>query len=164
MLLSDSMLPTAQCSVNLVDSEVFRSKILTDPLPDVIVLRVSGVVKYFEKLRKPVRSSAVLGRAISLSCHTNLPERFVSEQNLFQKKFVLPAVAKIVLVQHSRPRSAHQILKSCPALINNSGPKSMFRIRVLLPLENELMEVRIRPPHNSLQSLVKIAQRDIPRD
>jgi hypothetical protein len=96
--LPDSMLPTTQFSVNLVHSKVFRSKILTDPLPDVIVFWVSGVLKYFKKLRKTVRSSAVLGRTISISRHTNLPERFVSEQNLFKQKLVLPAVAKIVLV------------------------------------------------------------------
>jgi hypothetical protein len=111
-----------------------------------------------------VRSSAILGRTISLSRHTNLPERFVSEQNLFKQKLVLPAVAKIVLVQQLRPRSADHIPKSRPLLVNNSGPKSMFRIRVLLSLENELMKVRIRPPRSSLQGLVEIAERNIPMD
>ena len=64
----------------------------------MLVLRVTRFLKCFKKLSKTGRSSAVLGRTISLSRHTNLPERFVSEQNLFKKKLVLPAVAKIVFV------------------------------------------------------------------
>jgi hypothetical protein len=164
MALPDSRLPTTQFSVNLVRAKVFRSKILTDPLHDAPVLRVTRFLKCFKKLSETGRPSAVLGWTISLSCYTNLPERFVSEQNLFKKKFVLPAVAKIVLVQQSRSRIADHVPKSCPVLINNSGPKSMSRIRVFLFLENELMKVGIRPPHNSLQGLVEIAERNIPMD
>lgn len=93
-----SVLPSTQFSVNLVRGEGFRCKILTSPLNDVIVLWVTGVLKYFEKLSKTVWSSAVFWRTISLSRHTNLLERIVSEQNLLKKKLVLPAVAKIVLV------------------------------------------------------------------
>ena len=96
--LPDSVLPPTQCSVNLVRGKVFRSKILTYPLTDVTVLRVTRCLKCFKKLSKTGRSSAVLGRTSSLSRHTNLLERFVSEQNLFKKKLVLPAVAKIVFV------------------------------------------------------------------
>ncbi len=92
------MLPSLQFSVDLVRCEVFRSKILTDPLTDVIVLWVTRVLKYFKKLSKTVRSSAVFGRTISLSRHTNLPERIVSEQYLFKKKLVLPTITKVVLV------------------------------------------------------------------
>jgi hypothetical protein len=40
----------------------------------------------------------------------------------------------------------------------------MFRIRVPLSLENELMTVRIRLPHSRLQGLVEIAERNIPMD
>jgi len=90
--------PAAQSSVNFVCGEGFRNKI-TDPLPDVIVLRVSGVLKCFEEFRKTGRASAVLGRTISLSCYTNLPEKFVSKQDFFKKKLVLPAVPEIVLIQ-----------------------------------------------------------------
>ena len=95
---ADLMLPTAQSSVNFVCGEGFRNKI-ADPLPDVIVLRVSGVLKHFEEFRKSGRASAVLGRTIPISRHTKLPKRFVSQQNFFEKKLVLPAIAKIVLVQ-----------------------------------------------------------------
>ena len=92
------MLPSLQFSVDLVRFEVFRSKILTDPLTDVIVLWVTRVPKYSKKLSKTVRASAVFGRTISLSRHTNLPERIVSEQYLFKKKLVLPTITKVVLV------------------------------------------------------------------
>ncbi len=68
-------------------------------IPDVIVLRVSGVLKCFKEFRKTGRASAVLGRTIPISRHTKLPERFVSKQNFFEKKLVLPSVAKMVLVQ-----------------------------------------------------------------
>jgi hypothetical protein len=40
----------------------------------------------------------------------------------------------------------------------------MFGIGVLLSLENELMEVGIRPPHNSLQGLVEFVESNIPMD
>jgi hypothetical protein len=92
------MLSTTQLSVNLVHGKTFRSKILTDPRFYVIVFWVTTVLEYFKKVSKALWSSAVFGRALARSCHTNLPERLVSDQNLFKQKFVLPAVTKIVLV------------------------------------------------------------------
>ncbi len=99
------MSPTTQLSVDLVRGEVFRSKILADPPADVIVLGVIGVPQCIEKLSKSLRSPTVLGRTISISRHTKLTERLVSEQNLFKKKVVLPSVTKIVLVQELHSRS-----------------------------------------------------------
>jgi len=92
------MLPTAQSSVNFVCGEGFRNKI-TEPLTDVLVTGLIGVLKCFEKLSKSLRSPAVFGWTTSLTRDANLLKRFVSEQNFFEKKLVLPAVPEIVLVQ-----------------------------------------------------------------
>jgi hypothetical protein len=97
-LLPDSMLPTAQSSVNFVCREEFRNKI-AEPVRDVLVTGVIGVLKCFEKLSKSLRSAAVFGWTTSLTCHANLLKRFVSEQNFFEKKLVLPAVPEVILVQ-----------------------------------------------------------------
>ena len=61
--------------------------------------RVIGVLKCFEKLSKSFWSAAVFGWAGSFSRNANLVKRFISEQNFFKKKLVLPAVPEIVLVQ-----------------------------------------------------------------
>jgi len=63
------------------------------------VIRVIGVVECLEKLCKSLRPSTVFGRTTSLTRHANLVKRFISEQNFFKKKLVLPAVPEIVLVQ-----------------------------------------------------------------
>ena len=103
--VNGSMSPTTQLSVDLVRGEGFRSKIFADPPADLIVLGVIGVPQCIEKLCKSLRSPTVLGRTISISRHTKLTERLVSEQNLFKKKVVLPSVTKIVLVQELHSRS-----------------------------------------------------------
>ncbi len=96
--LSHSMLPPTQSSVYFVYGEGFRNKI-TEPLTDVLVTGVIGVLKGFEKLSKPLRFAAVFGWTTSLTRHANLLKPFVSEQDFFDKKLVLPAVPEIVLVQ-----------------------------------------------------------------
>ena len=103
------------------------------------MIRVFSVLKGCEKLSKNFRTAAVFGWTGSFSRNANLVKRFISEQNFFKKKVVLPAITEIVLVQESRPWSADQVSKPRPLLINNSSPKSKFGIRVLLPLEDELM-------------------------
>jgi hypothetical protein len=97
-ILSESMLPTAQSSVNFVCGEGFRNKI-TEPLTDVRVTRVISVLKCFEKLSESLRFPAVFGWTTSLTRHANLLKRFVSLQNFFEKKLVLPAVPEVILVQ-----------------------------------------------------------------
>ena len=92
------MLPTAQSSVSFVCGEGFRNKI-TAPLTDVLVTGVIGVLKYFEKLSKSLRSAAVFRWTTSLTRHAKLLKQFVSEQDFFEKKLVPPAVPEIVLVQ-----------------------------------------------------------------
>jgi len=92
------MLPTAQSSVNFVCREEFRNKI-AEPVRDVLVTGMIGVLKCFEKLSKSLRSAAVFRWTTSLTCHANLLKRFVSEQNFFEKKLVLPAVPEVILVQ-----------------------------------------------------------------
>ena len=65
----------------------------------LIVTRVIGVLECFEKLCKSLRPTTVFGWTTSFARHTNLPKRFLSRQNFFKEKFVLPAVSEIVLVQ-----------------------------------------------------------------
>ncbi|MFZ3278932.1 MAG: hypothetical protein WA676_12150 [Candidatus Sulfotelmatobacter sp.] len=46
-----------------------------------------------------MRPSTVFGRATSFTRYAGLLKRFVSKQDFFKKKLVLPAVPEIVLVQ-----------------------------------------------------------------
>ncbi|MGB6404712.1 MAG: hypothetical protein WBF26_17870 [Candidatus Sulfotelmatobacter sp.] len=46
-----------------------------------------------------MRPSTVFGRATSFTSYASLLKRFVSKQDFFKKKLVLPAVPEIVLVQ-----------------------------------------------------------------
>ena len=61
--------------------------------------RVSGVLECLEKLCKSLRSPTVFGWTTSFTRHAYLLKRFVSKQDSFKKKLVLPAVPEIVLVQ-----------------------------------------------------------------
>ncbi|MGA8637910.1 MAG: hypothetical protein WBP98_12610 [Candidatus Sulfotelmatobacter sp.] len=61
--------------------------------------RVIGVLEGLEKLCKSLRPSTVFGRATSFTRYACLLKRFVSKQDFFKKKLVLPAVPEIVLVQ-----------------------------------------------------------------
>jgi len=63
------------------------------------VTRVSGVLECLEKFCKSLRSPTVFGWTTSLTRHAHLLKRFVSQQNFFKNKLVLPAVPEIVLVQ-----------------------------------------------------------------
>jgi hypothetical protein len=82
----------------LICREGFRDKI-AKPLTGVIMTRVLGVLECLEKLCKSLRPSTVFGRTTSLSCYADLLKRFVSNQNLFKKPLVPPAVPEIILVQ-----------------------------------------------------------------
>ena len=61
--------------------------------------RVIGVPECLEKVCKSLRPSTVFGRTTSLTRYACLLKRFVSKQDFFKKKLVLPAVPEIVLVQ-----------------------------------------------------------------
>ena len=63
------------------------------------MIRVIGVLECLEKLCKSLRSPTVFGWTTSLTRYACLLKRFVSQQNLFKEKLVLPAVPEIVLVQ-----------------------------------------------------------------
>ena len=63
------------------------------------MIRVFSVLKGCEKLSKEFRTAAVFEWTGSLSRNADLVKRFISEQNFFQKKLVLPAVPEIILVQ-----------------------------------------------------------------
>jgi len=52
-----------------------------------------------EKLCKSLRSPTVFGWTTSLTRRACLLKRFVSKQDFFKKKLVLPAVREIILVQ-----------------------------------------------------------------
>jgi hypothetical protein len=92
------MLPAPQSPVNLVRRERFRNKI-TEPLNDLLVTRVIGVLQCFEKLCKSLWSPAVFRRTTSITRHANLLKGFVAKQDLFKKELVLPTVPEIVLIQ-----------------------------------------------------------------
>ena len=92
------MFPAAQSSVNFLCRKGFGDKI-TKPLTGLIVTRVIGVLECLEKLCKSLRPSTVFGRTTSFTRHACLLKRFVSKQDFFKKKLVLPAVPEIVLVQ-----------------------------------------------------------------
>jgi hypothetical protein len=128
------------------------------------VLRVSGVLKCFKEFRKTGRASAVLGRTIPISRHTKLPERFVSKQNFFQKKLVLPAVQKSYSYNNLAPtvpiNFPSLVLFSFATLVPNSGS----RMRNPLSLHDKLMKVGIGPPHHRLQGPVQIAKRNLTRN
>ncbi len=61
------------------------------------MIRVFSVLKGCEKLSKNFRTAAVFGWTGSFSRNANLVKRFISEQNFFKKKVVLPAITEIVL-------------------------------------------------------------------
>ena len=61
--------------------------------------RVIGVLECLEKLCKSLRPSTVFGRTTSFTRHACLLKRFVSKQDFFKKKLVLPAIPEIVLVK-----------------------------------------------------------------
>ena len=61
--------------------------------------RVTGVLECLEKLCKSLRPSTVFGRTTSFTRYACLLKCFVSKQDFFKKKLVLPAVPEIVLVQ-----------------------------------------------------------------
>jgi hypothetical protein len=90
--------PTAQSSVNFICREGFRHKI-AKPLTGLIVTRVIGVLECLEKLCKTLRPSTVFGRTTSFTRHARLLKRFVSKQDFFKTKLVLPTVPEIVPVQ-----------------------------------------------------------------
>jgi hypothetical protein len=57
------------------------------------------VLERFKKLCKALRPSTVFRRTTSFTRYAHLLKRFVSTQDFFKKKLVLPAVPEIVLVQ-----------------------------------------------------------------
>ena len=91
-------------------------------------------------------------------------ERFVSKQDFFKKKLVLPAVPEIILVQQPRPHRPDQLPEPGPVLVCDLGPNSGSRIRDPLSLDNKLMKMGIRPPHHRLQGPVEMLERNITRN
>jgi len=87
-----------QSSVDFLGREGLRI-IVTEPLTDLIVTGVIGVPKCIEKLCKSLWPATVFGWTTSLSRDANLLKRFVSSQDFFKKKLVLPAVSEIILIQ-----------------------------------------------------------------
>jgi hypothetical protein len=97
-LRSGSTASTAQPSIDLIRVEGCRSKVIAKPFTNVLVLGMIFLLKCFKQLGKPRRSPGIFRWTLSLSRDTYLSKRFVSEQHVFEDKFVLPAVGKIVLV------------------------------------------------------------------
>jgi hypothetical protein len=87
--LSGQHLPTAQSSVDFVGREGFRN-IVAEPLTDLLVTRVIGVLECLEKLCKCVWPATVFGWTTPFTCHASLLKRFLSLQDFFKKKLVLP--------------------------------------------------------------------------
>jgi len=90
--------PAAQSSIYLIWGKGVTDKI-TKPLAGLIVAGMIGVLERSQKFCESLRPSTVFGRTTSFTCHACLLKRFVSQQNFFKKKVVLPAIPEIVLVQ-----------------------------------------------------------------
>jgi len=84
--------------VSFVCGKGLRNEI-AEPRTDLLVIRVTGVLECFEQLCKSLRSPTVFRWTTSFTRHAYLLKRFVSQQNFFKKKLVLPAVPEIVLLQ-----------------------------------------------------------------
>jgi len=87
-----------QPSIDVIRVEGPGSKVIAKPITSVVVLGMIFLLKCFEQLGKPRRSPGIFRWTLSLSRDTNLSKPFISEQHVFEDKFVLPAVAQIVLV------------------------------------------------------------------
>jgi len=97
--VSGSMTPTAALlSVSFICGKGLRNEI-AEPHTNLLVTRVTAVLECFEQLCKSLRSATVFRWTTSFTRHADLLKRFVSQQNFFKKKLVLPAVPEIVLVQ-----------------------------------------------------------------
>ncbi len=83
--------------------------------------RVIGVLECLEKLCKSLRPSTVFGRTTSFTRHACLLKRFVSKQDFFKKKLVLPAVPEI--------HSPDQFPELSSVLICDLAPNSRSRVR-----------------------------------
>ena len=115
-LVSASKFSTAQSSINFVYREGFRNKI-AEPLTGFLVIRVIGILECFENLCKSLRPTTVFGWTTSFTRHTNLLKRFLSKQNFFKKKFVLPAVPK----SYSYNNLASTVQINSPSLVRFSS-------------------------------------------
>src|SRR5712691_4728057 len=163
MTLESPLRPT-QLSVNFGEIEVFRIKIIADPLKTALVLRMIRITQYVEKLSKAVWASAVFGRTCPFSRNANRLAGILAQKNLFQQNIMLPTIPEIVFVCQSVTWGGKYTAQPRLVFCSHSGRKTESQAGVSETSVHESMKMRISPTHGLLQGPMELAQRDIRRN
>ena len=138
------MLPTAQSSVYFVYGEGFRNKI-TEPLTDVLVTGMIGLLKCSENLRKSLWSAAVFGRTTSLRPLAPYLDAYLKhiEQEAFlpsSAPMQMYAIARFSKWLRDRQFDLHQVdeaavnrfLKRDPGVVHSGESATLRRLLAML--------------------------------
>src|SRR4030095_9397694 len=89
-----------ELAVDLVQIKGLWIKLATDPVHHLLILGVLRVLYSLQKARVPPYTTAILGRTGAFACEAHrvaLP-RFQGE-HLFNAQLVVPAIAKVILIE-----------------------------------------------------------------
>src|SRR5262249_22448591 len=113
--------------VDLVQIKGLRIKLAPDPFQHLLMLGVLRILYSVQKARVPPDTTAILRRTGTFACEAYrvaLP-CFVGE-HLFNEQLVVPAIAKVILLEELVLCALHQGLQGHPA--------SIFALHLLQPM------------------------------
>src|SRR5688572_13004284 len=157
--------PHGKAGINCFHIKAFGIKICADPICDFLVFGVGWIGQDLKFLGISPGTTAIFGRTSAGSFEAHRNEIRLQRQHLFQEEFVLPAVAKVVLVFEFGLWRQAEIADSIAPLIQSALAKFDFRLRsgkTLLP-ESKFVQVTIVPSHGGLDQLVELVERNLVR-
>src|SRR5215475_14588733 len=143
--------------VDLVQIKGLRIKLAPDPVQHLLMLGVLRIVDRVQKARVPPDTTAILGRTGAFACEAYrvaLP-CFVGE-HLFNEQLVVPAIAKVILIEELILFALHQGLQSYPASVFALHLLQHARVAILHTTDFKAVQMVAFPPHDALQNMVEL--------
>ena len=151
--------------VDRLQVKLFRVELSADPFEHLFVLFVLRVPDGFEKIGIAVDSAAVFGRAGARAVKAaRVTSLGIGRKNFFKHDLMLPAVAKVILVNYFSPRHGEDLIEPHFPFVPCLGEIIGVRNAVIDSPDDELVQVAVEPAHDLLNDPVELGKRDIAPD
>ena len=129
----------------------------TDPGHHRLMRGVLRIVESIQKVRVLPDATAILGRTgpCAREAYGIVLPHFPGE-HLCHAQFVLPAIAKVLLVEERVLCAPHQGCQGHPPGVFAFHLLQHARVTVLHPADHKTVEMRALPPHHALQNMVHL--------
>jgi hypothetical protein len=158
------LLQPAQLPIDLIRIERLGVETVPNPFQVFLMLRMVGVVERLQQGLVSGYSANVFGRTGAGTHQANwITHTFLRGKNVFDEEFMLPKVTEIVLVGKAKVLLRHHVPQPVFAFIRCSPLANLGPVRYPVPLspDKKLVEVCVRPAHDSLQNSVEFSERDV---